>query len=384
MKTSLSTSLLLPTMATLASASSPCIKAVSWGDPRVDLFGWAPDQSIWHKFYTGYDWQPRLFERIPSESAGCPSVSSWDQGRLDILWVNRSDETVLHKYFDGGSWGPSWEGTIDLGSGGGIGSIDSYSWGKKRLDIIGNAPNGSVVHKAWTGQDYYPTGLDWENLGGNFTDLPAVGSWGENRLDLAGISAETGSLIHRFWDGGQWTDWEDLGGSFTGRPVISSWGTERLDLWTLDEAGGLNHKYWDGYQWSDWEQLGGKFSQTPEVVHWSPGRIDIVGKNVDDNFYYLKSYDGYNWNPSVNGWYDLSGPYSSEPSLVVKAKGQNFLYLFGVDTDNSLRMQLWSGQQWEPDAKGTWPLGDLSEPYSDKNSDSFLSETQHVLLGAEL
>ncbi|GAW20658.1 hypothetical protein ANO14919_101660 [Xylariales sp. No.14919] len=375
---------LLALTATLASANIACIEAVSWGDPRVDLFGWAPDQSIWHKFYTGYDWQPEHFERIPSKSTGCPSVFSWGYGRLDVVWVNRSNEIVMHKYLESGQWGPSWEDAVDLGGGGDIDLVDTYSWGEGRLDIVGNAFNGSFLHKAWTGTDYFPAGQEWEDLGGNFSGLPSIGSWGKDRLNVVGISAETGSLLHKYWEGMKWSEWEDLGGGpFIGKPAVSSWGAERLDLWALDKRAALHHKFWDGSQWHGWERLGGKFSQTPRVVHWSEGKIDMVGKGIDDNHYYLKSFDGDNWNPSIDGWYDLSGPYGSEPRLVTKANGQNFLYLFGVDVNFELRMKIWSGYDWQPSAKETWPLGNVSTPYPDEEW-GFVSEAQRVLLGSEL
>ncbi|KAI3317697.1 hypothetical protein HD806DRAFT_514023 [Xylariaceae sp. AK1471] len=369
--------------ATLASADSSCLSAVSWGDPRVDLFGIAPDNSIWHKFYTGYDWQPKQFEHIPSGATSCPSVSSWDYGRIDLVWANNSGGNVLHKYFDGGNWGPSWEDAIDLG--GDVDLVETYSWGKGRLDIVGNAYNGSYMHKAWTGTDYFPTGKEWEDLGGNFSSVPNIESWGQERLDVIGISAESGSVLHKYWEGDAWSDWEDLeGGPFIGNPIVSSWGMERLDLWAVDEQGILNHKFWDGFQWNGWEQMGGKFSETPQVAHWTQGKIDIVGKNADDNKYYLKSFDGNNWNPSIEGWYDLSGPYSSEPHLITKAGGQNFLFLFGIDTDSTARMQIWSGYEWQPSAHETWPLGDVAKPYPDEKSGSFISELQHALLGSEL
>ncbi|GAP88282.2 putative carbohydrate-binding protein [Rosellinia necatrix] len=368
---------------TAASADSSCISATSWGDPRVDLVGAAPDNSIWHKFYTGYDWQPELFERIPSEVAGCPSVSSWGYGRLDLVWIGRSKGNVLHKYFDGGNWGPSWEDAIDLG--GDINIARTHSWGKDRLDIVGTSNNGSFMHKAWTGRDYYPTGQEWEDLGGNFSSVPGIGSWGPDRFDIVGIAAETGSLQHKYWAVNTWSDWEDLeGGPFLGDPAISSWGSGRLDLWAIDKQGLLNHKFWDGFQWNGWEKMGGKFSQAPQVVHWSPGKIDIVGKNSDDDKYYLKSFDGSNWNPSLEGWYSLSGPYSSEPCMITKATGQNFLYLFGIDTESSARMQIWSGYEWQPSAQETWSLGNVSKPYPEEKSDSPPPKIQHVPIGTEL
>ncbi|KAI1424696.1 hypothetical protein F5Y12DRAFT_751281 [Xylaria sp. FL1777] len=380
----LRTSIVLSLSITLALAKSSCISAISWGYLRVDLFGRAPDKSIWHKFYTGYDWQPEQFERVPSESTSCPSVSSWGSGRLDLVWVNESDGAMLHKWIDNGTWGPSWEDANDLG-GGDIDLVGTLSWGENRLDIIGHAVNGSVLHKAWTGTDYFPPGKEWEDLGGNFSGFPSIGSWGEKRLDIVGISAVTSSLWHKSWDGTTWSDWEDLeGGPFTSNPAVSSWSSDRLDIWALDKHAGLNHKFWDGFKWNGWEKLGGKFTHTPRVVHWAEGKIDIVGRNADNNKYYLKSFDGQKWNPSVEGWYDLSGPYISEPGLILKARGQNFLYLFGIDSDSSLRMQIWSGYEWQPSTEETWPLGNVSKPYLKKNVGTFLPQTEQIVLGTEL
>ncbi|KAJ8120212.1 hypothetical protein ONZ43_g3024 [Nemania bipapillata] len=137
-----SISILLMATATMASPDRPCLAAVSWGDPRVDLFGTAPDTSIWHKFYTGHDWQPEKFERVPSHAGTCPSISSWGDGRLDLVWVNETYGYVLHKYFDGGRWGPSWDDAVNLGSG--VGVPQTYSWGSGRLDMVGIADNGST------------------------------------------------------------------------------------------------------------------------------------------------------------------------------------------------------------------------------------------------
>ncbi|KAI0465581.1 hypothetical protein F4859DRAFT_500395 [Xylaria cf. heliscus] len=130
--------------------------------------------------------------------------------------------------------------------------------------------------------------------------------------------------------------------------------------------------------------MGGKFSKTLRVVHWSKGKVDIVGRNIDDEKYYLKGYDAYNWNPSIEDWYDLSGPYNSEPALIIKAEGRNLLYLFGVDTDNILRMQLWRGYEWQPSAHETWPLGNLSKPYPGDKKNGLVSKENSVLLGTEL
>lgn len=142
-------------------------------------------------------------------------------------------------------------------------------------------------------------------------------SWDVGRLDIIGIS-EDATLQHKYYQDG-WSEWEKLGeGPFIGNPVATSWGPNRLDIWAIDANGELNHLYWDGSQWSTWENLGGEFTDTPKVVHWNESKIDIVGKGLDDNTFHLKGFDGSQWNPSETGWYDLAGPFESEPGLLAK------------------------------------------------------------------
>ncbi|CAI6100486.1 unnamed protein product [Clonostachys chloroleuca] len=327
--------------------------AVSWEDPRVDVFGVGPDEpSLWHKFWTGWDWQPRGgFERVPAAEASPPSTSSWGEGRFDIVYVNASGSNVLHKYYDGG-WGPSWEDVEDLG--GNVTFVTSTSRSPDRLDLVGRSGD-SYVYKAWIHGGWLPGGKNWQTFGGDFGSDPAITSWGPGRLDVVGITKD-GYLEHRYWQHGL-SKWGILGeGPFHGTPRITSWGEDRLDIWALGEDGELNHLFWDGTQYQGWENLGGKFTETPQVVHWEAGKIDIIGKDGDT--FVLKNFDGFNW----NGWYNLATSFASEPVVLAK-RGENFLTVLGIDKGGGLRSQIWSGYDWQPGPHDTWYLGDLSWPY---------------------
>jgi hypothetical protein len=366
------------TKARLVQDVDGCLSTASWSNDRVDLFAVTPDAHIALKFWTGHDWQPfNGLERLPAQVKGCPSVLSWGEGRLDIFYVNETGHNVLHKYFDGGAWGPSWEDAEDIG--GDIIALSSASWGINRFDVVGKAPNSSYAHKAWTGESWFPSETDWENFGGNFFSDPAIVSWGPGRLDVVGLDADSGCLFHKYYQGG-WSEWEDLGGGpFVGNPVATSWGEGRLDFWAINSDGELLHIYWDGHGYSDWENLGGEFTDTPKVVHWKADRIDIVGRGLSSDIYHIKSFDGSQWQPSVSGWYDLAGPFDSEPALVTKHAASkllrgwlldciltflaDFLYVFGVH-DDDVRLQIWSGSDWEPGPSETWSLGQLSTAHS--------------------
>lgn len=230
------------------------------------------------------------------------------------MYVNVSGSNVLHKYFAAGSWGPSFDNVEDLG--GDVVSVVNYCWGDQRIDLVAKQSDGSYVHKAWTGWQWFPSVDTWESFGGDFISDPAVGSWGPGRLDIIGISAETGSILHKYWFEG-WSSWEDLGGGpFIGTPKITSWGPNRLDIWALDKYGQLNNLVWDGTRYLDWVKLGGVFEETPTVVHWNTSKTHIIGKIGDE--YRLKAWNGEQWYPEADEWEKVAAPFESEPAVLAR------------------------------------------------------------------
>lgn len=200
------------------------------------------------------------------------------------------------------------------------------SWSANRLDIVGRSGENTYLHKAWTGASWYPSITKWSDFGGNFSSAPATISWGPNRLDIFGVDAETGSVKHKYWNGDSWipngVEWEDLGGGpFVGDLTVSSWGEGRFDVWAASKKDGqLNHLFWDGAAYQGWEEMGGNFKTAPSVVHWDVGKIDIVGLfdgDGGDTHYHSKAYDGNNWYPGFEGWFDKGGDFAGQPALVV-------------------------------------------------------------------
>lgn len=61
-------------------------------------------------------------------------------------------------------------------------------------------------------------------------------------------------------------------------------------------------------------------------------------------------------------------------------KSQDFLYVFGVSEDEELRMQIWTGYDWQPGFNQTWPLGDLSKDAS--SIASIASSSAQTVLGS--
>ncbi|KAE9987503.1 hypothetical protein EG328_002488 [Venturia inaequalis] len=381
--------LLLLTAKAITALSTPNahIAAISWGFPRVDIFGIAPDKSIWHKYDLGspQGWRPDPgFENMLGTAFHHPSVISWGQNRLDCFHIGK-ENAAHHKYWDGTQWLPEGKYSERL-EGNFSSGLSVTSWSPNRFDIVGRSPSNTYLHKAWTGASWYPSVTEWTDFGGNFSSAPASVSWAPNRLDIFGIDAESGGVKHKYWNGDVWVpqgeEWEDLsGGPFTGDLTVSSWGEGRFDIWAAGENGELNHLFWDGAAYQGWEGMGGKFSTAPAVVHWDTGKIDIVGLfdgKDGDSQYHSKAYGGGSWHPSATGWYDKGGDFAGQPALVVNKGTSKYnrsphlrytnpipdlLYVLGVAKDGVLKLQIWDGHAWQPESNEYWDLGDTQDPY---------------------
>lgn len=83
---------------TAIAASSFAISAVSWGTQRIDVFGVAPDSSIWHKYHAGPSgWEPTTFETMNGTVDYAPAAVSWAAGRLDYFVVGDKTNGAYHK-----------------------------------------------------------------------------------------------------------------------------------------------------------------------------------------------------------------------------------------------------------------------------------------------
>lgn len=80
------------------------------------------------------------------------------------MTLGRDDRQYRYKFYDGASWQPSVSGWYDR-PGVEFESIPSViSWGPNRLDIFGVTADDKLLHQAWTGYDWYPGDEKWETL----------------------------------------------------------------------------------------------------------------------------------------------------------------------------------------------------------------------------
>jgi hypothetical protein len=80
-----------------------------------------------------------------------PTVASWGTGRLDVF-ARGDDNTLWHKYFEGG-WS-NWhsEGGVRIGS-----NPAAISWGPNRIDVFAREWTGDgLLHAWWNGSKWLP------------------------------------------------------------------------------------------------------------------------------------------------------------------------------------------------------------------------------------
>ena len=237
------------------------VVANTWGPDRLDLFCTSKEGELLHQYYDGSDWRPTVgsLETLQGSLAGPPSVVSWGENRLDVFGVTTSGE-VTHLYWDGHQWN-GWEMFTfvdhpfqkDA-------ALSVTSWGENRLDIYGIGEDSTLYHKYWDGYQW----AAWESLGSmKGLESVAATSWSAHRIDI--VVKANGQFYYKFYNGEAWMpEAHDFypkspSVSFSSNLSVVSWGENRLDIFGVTDDGKLVHQAWTGDSWypgsTEWEEL---------------------------------------------------------------------------------------------------------------------------------
>lgn len=161
----------------------------SWESGRLDVFGWGMDNALWHDWYTpGTGWSG--WQSLGGYLTSSPDAVSWAPNRIDVV-ARTSENHVFHWYWNGSSWNSD-----DLGPC--ISSSPSISSSESgRLDVFGVG--------CWEDNELYQktyTASGWSGWGNDFgwltSGVDAV-SWGKKRIDLVGQDAFGNSSMMHAW-----------------------------------------------------------------------------------------------------------------------------------------------------------------------------------------
>ena len=340
---------------------------------RLDTFVVGADHALYHKTLTPAGWQPASgFENLGGYVLSRPAVVYGGQGRIDVFVVG-GDHALYHKWYDGATWLPSSTGYESLG-GYVIGNptvvrssaLATY----QQLDVFALSADHALYHK-WlvrsaTSTAWFPSKLEYENLGGYSLSDPAAVSMANGRLDVFVVGTDH-ALYHKYANNGSWlpsqSGYENLGGIIVGQPIVNSRSAGRLDVFIVGTDQALYHKWWDSdYQGSGWifdpkvwnpgawlpslhsfENLGGHLSGTPQAL--SAGQNIYVLAEGTDHAVYDKYWDTNQWQPSTTSYEHLGGYAVGEVSAVT-GYYSHIVDLFVIGTDGQLFYKFKFGSAW--------------------------------------
>jgi hypothetical protein len=72
----------------------------------------------------------------------------------------------------------------------------------------------------------------------------AVTSGGPHALDVF-VRGENFELVHRFFDGQEWSGWHNLGGTLLSGLAVASGGVHTLDVFARGERRDLMHRFFE-------------------------------------------------------------------------------------------------------------------------------------------
>lgn len=145
------------------------------------------------------------------------------------------------------------------------------SWGPVNLDVFCIGTDNQLKHRPFrSGSGWHA----WENQGGILTAGVDSVSWGNNRIDVVSRNSNS-RMVHKAWDGSQFTAWTERGGSLAGTPTISSGALGHLDVLATAVDGNIWKRSYDLSWELDFGRVGVAGSE-PDAVSWGPGRIDMA------------------------------------------------------------------------------------------------------------
>jgi Repeat of unknown function (DUF346) len=205
---------------------------------------------------------------VPMGLASAPSACSCVPGRMDVFAIG-SAGALLSSHWDGKEFsefeslgGVAREGRAEEPL---VGSVSATSCGRA-IAVAARGVPGDLIVKWWNGSSWTPfasLGMPQEPdpiYPAVPCPIPLAGTvvacgGGSRRLDVF-ARGQRGDLLHRWWDGKNWTGFESLGSprsaldreriAFTAGSVACAWSRFQLDVFARGADGKLYSLTWSG------------------------------------------------------------------------------------------------------------------------------------------
>lgn len=233
---------------------------------------------------------------------GTPAAVAPTPETIDI-YVRGADDRLWQKWWDGQQWQPSDGGWAVHDDGFKLGSSPAVvAAGAHFREVFARGADGAVYHKFWDGSKWN----GWFGLGGEIKGAPSVVIPSPGTLDVY-VWGSDDRLWQKWWDGKSWNPSDEgwaphSDGRLLGSaPSVVCDGPAIRDVYARSRTGSVIHKFWAGNQWSPWFDLGGNITGTPLALTVVPGFREIYVRGSDGRLW-QKNWDGKAWVPSDSGW----------------------------------------------------------------------------------
>ncbi len=186
------------------------------------------------------------------------------------------------------------------------------------MDVFAVGAAGALLHSQWNGKEFgeFESLGGIATAGRGDDPIPngvAATSCGARAIAVVTRGA-AGDLLVKWWSGASWTAFASVGlpeepdptypavpcqVPLSGLPVASGGGSTRLDVFARGQRGDLLHKWWDGKNWSRFESLGlprslkdGEripFTGRSQTCVWGRFQLDVFARGSDGKLYGLSS-----------------------------------------------------------------------------------------------
>jgi hypothetical protein len=261
--------------------------AVCWGENRFDVFQVARDQRVRYRHWDGTAWG--VWHDLGGIKTSGVAVAYWKTNANAAAGWNNCNILVFTKGRDNCMWQRHWDGakwkewellsyTYTFASA----PAAIYRGSINKVNLFVKDKDGILRHRSWVHGG--PGGVHYYDLGG-ITSAPAVTSWGNNRLDVFARGADN-KLIHKFYNGSNWSGWNDLGGTLKSSPTAVSCQENRIDVFAVGTDNGVWTRTYRNGSWSNWATIGGASTSSPVVCASPNKKLYVICRGEPDELYH--------------------------------------------------------------------------------------------------
>jgi len=179
------------------------------------------------------------------------------------------------------------------------------------MDIFALGTSGNLLHSPWDGKEFAE--FESLGAAATDAGVPVLAPISATACGIRSIAVAArgarGDLLVKWWDGAKWSPFASLGLAgepdqlypaakvptpLSGPAVCAGGGSTRLDVFARGQRGDLLHKWWNGKDWTAFESVGCPatsqgalipFTSSSVACAWGKFQLDVFARAADGKLY---------------------------------------------------------------------------------------------------